>query len=153
MKKRKFLLKTHKKHIQHYGLVSPPDYQQLAWDKMTEEIPENERYLKHFTHEEFEEKVEEYGMYEYREFLTGPPKEIPRGDLHVYLTVYTEPNGDIDKEKEIRIKYQDIIYQICNMIDRIKGSNITKGTGVTVDELIPELKALLIHSLSERKKP
>jgi hypothetical protein len=48
-----------------------------------------------------------------------------------------------DNEKEIRIKYQDLVYQLCNIVDSIKGNNVRKGKGVTVDTVLPELKEIL----------
>ena len=44
-----------------------------------------------------------------------------------------------DKEKEIRIKYQDVVYKICIIIDRCKGG----GSIVTVDQVVDEVERLI----------
>lgn len=46
---------------------------------------------------------------------------------------------EIKNEKEIRIRYQNIVYKICNIVDKRKG----KGSMVTVDQVVDEAKRLL----------
>jgi len=46
-------------------------------------------------------------------------------------------------EKQIRIKYQNIVYKVCGIIDDHNGNSVIDGSGVVVSEVEPELKKLL----------
>lgn len=85
MKKRKFLLTTHHKHPKDYDLISPPDYEKMAWERMLQEIPRSGRYLKHFIEDEFVDTSDKDGFY-----TVSPDLEIPLGELRIYLIVYAE---------------------------------------------------------------
>ncbi len=45
----------------------------------------------------------------------------------------------LEDEKAIRLRYQDIVYKICVIVDKHKG----KGSIVMVDQLVDEVKLLL----------
>ena len=45
----------------------------------------------------------------------------------------------VEQEKEIRMKYQDVVYKVCVIVDRRKG----KGSIVTVDQVVDEIECLI----------
>ena len=45
----------------------------------------------------------------------------------------------VEQEKETRIKYQDVVYKVCVIVDRRKG----KGSIVTVDQVVDEIECLI----------
>lgn len=47
-------------------------------------------------------------------------------------------------ERKLRIAYQDIVYRICNIVDKALGQHATKGNGVTIDTVAPALESLLV---------
>lgn len=51
----------------------------------------------------------------------------------------------METDKEIRIMYQDIVYKICNIYDKIDGTK--PGHGVTIDAIAEKLD-MLIHGLA-----
>jgi len=46
-------------------------------------------------------------------------------------------------EKVSRIKYQDIVYQLCNIIDVYSGRSVAKGQGCTIDEVVKDIQNLI----------
>ncbi len=61
----------------------------------------------------------------------------------------------LQREKDARVYYQDIVYVVCNALDSIKGRDITKGQGVVCGTLeIPstEVQERMEQMLSEIKR-
>ncbi len=50
--------------------------------------------------------------------------------------------ADAQNQKHIRIMYQDIVYALCNLVDRKRGWKVTKGQGVLVEEVTAEATKL-----------
>lgn len=49
------------------------------------------------------------------------------------------------KEKQVRLKYQKLVYDLCSVFDKFEGRHISRGTGTTIDELVPKTtKALRV---------
>jgi len=46
-------------------------------------------------------------------------------------------------EKEMRINYQNKMYEICNIVDKYTGKSPSKGTGCTISTVAFELNKLL----------
>lgn len=44
------------------------------------------------------------------------------------------------REKELRISYQSIVYDICNILDARAGRHATKGTCITIDKVVEDLR-------------
>lgn len=54
----------------------------------------------------------------------------------------TDLKEKLAAEKQSRIKYQDIVYGVCNAIDRATGRHTTKGNGLTVDKVLEAVSEL-----------
>ena len=89
MHKHIFLLTTHLKQPENYGLMITPDFERLAWVKMKEEIKAPLKYLKHFIESEWIDTSSTDGFYNFGT-QDCPSTEIPYGILSYYLIVYTE---------------------------------------------------------------
>lgn len=97
MKEYKFLLKQFPKHPKNYGIIDTNNYQRLSWQKMAEELPQNEKYLNYFIEEEWIDTSDKDGFF--IPFVDNQSLKIPYGTLTKWLYVYTEPqiqNIDID---------------------------------------------------------
>lgn len=61
----------------------------------------------------------------------------------------------LSREKAARVYYQDIVYHVCNVLDRIMGNKATQGTGIVcgtvetptrqVQEAMDELAMLFVQ--------
>jgi len=89
MQEHKFLLTTYPKHPKNYALMTSPDFERLAWVKMTEEIKPPLKYLKHFIESEWVDTSSVDGFYKF-DGKDCSPANIPYGTLVYYLIVYTE---------------------------------------------------------------
>lgn len=47
-----------------------------------------------------------------------------------------------DSEKQTRIQYQEIVYGVCNLIDRATGCHATKGNCLTIDKVLDKVRDL-----------
>jgi hypothetical protein len=67
------------------------------------------------------------------------------GAFAIYCGMQTVPIGNVKLrvEKSLRIKYQDIVYKLCNIIDGTTGGHAWKGTGVCVDDVVDAVKSLV----------
>lgn len=95
MKKQKFLLKTYTKHPKGYGILTPPNYERMTWEKMEQELSAEQKYLKHFIEEEWVDTSEKNGVHVCTDKDPHFKKQvddlqIPLGELRIYLIVYTE---------------------------------------------------------------
>ena len=50
---------------------------------------------------------------------------------------------DADAEKKTRIKYQSIVYDVCNLIDAALGLDVSRGEGTVIDEVVGRVRELI----------
>ena len=79
-------------------------------------------------------------------------RNLPKPKIHKLDDILQEEGKDENweqkyaKEHETRIKYQDIVYQICNLLDDYNWINSPKGvtrTFCTIDTVVKKLKERL----------
>ena len=52
----------------------------------------------------------------------------------------TDLKDRIESEKQARIKYQDLVYTLCDYVDKLTKSDSSIGTGCTVEDVLARLK-------------
>jgi hypothetical protein len=61
------------------------------------------------------------------------------------------PGKQLAKEKDTRIKYQDIVYEVCNLYDDLQGNKVTRGEGITI-ECLAHCVRMCFDELRELRK-
>ncbi len=77
--------------------------------------------------------------------------------LHTYRKAWeaekekvTQLEAERENEKEIRIRYQEIVYEVCRVIDKATGRT-RAGTRLTIHEVVDAVKELAALSEQEEK--
>lgn len=67
---------------------------------------------------------------------------VPKPEPPPLPTKSEQAKTDVD-EKAVRIKYQDIVYAICNIVDRAYNRSVTKGEGTTIKHVCQDVENLV----------
>lgn len=72
---------------------------------------------------------------------TGDNEDVAQ--IALAISSFLNHAGDVHaaaNEKQTRIKYQNIVYELCNLVDRLSGKQVTRGEGATIDNVLERLE-------------